>query len=197
LADPAGSSGRRGYKRACRQTIPEACHLADRLRRVRHIVHPRARFVLRVAAIRTGPAALIGRLLHMDRFRRLRGKSGVSPGSALGRHDPGCNGSRLPHSYLFDRLYACGGRLLQVFRLHEPFPVCDADPCPVRKLFDDVRRVGRRRALLVSTDWILLRPPQRRRRRKEGVHRQPHRRRRVHSRHIPDIHDIQIRSRPS
>ena len=94
------------------------------------------------------------------------------------------------HIYSIGYMHAEDG-YYRFFAYMNLFPVLDADPGPVRQLPADVRRMGRRGALLVSADRLLLRPPQRGRRREKGLHRQPHRRCRIHSRHIPDIHDIQ------
>ena len=47
-----------------------------------------------------------------------------------------------------------------------------------------------RRPLLVPADRLLLRQELRRRRRQESVHRQPHRRLRLHPRHLPDLQHL-------
>ena len=53
--------------------------------------------------------------------------------------------------------------------------------------------LGRRRALLVPADRLLLRQELRRRRGQEGVHHQPHRRLRLHPRHLPDLQHLRQR----
>ncbi len=52
-----------------------------------------------------------------------------------------------------------------------------------------VRRLGGRRPLLLSSDRVLVRPALGRERRQEGVHRQPHRRRRLHPGHVLYLHE--------
>ena len=67
-----------------------------------------------------------------------------------------------------------------------------AAPRARRQLHRAVRRLGRRGALLVSAHRLLVQESICRRRRQESVHRQSHRRRRVHSRRAARLHALRI-----
>src|SRR5206468_1196002 len=66
------------------------------------------------------------------------------------------------------------------FFLPEPLPVHDADAGQRRELSAHVRGLGRRRAVLLSADRLLLHQEVGFGRRQEGVHRHPDRRRRLY-----------------
>ena len=74
-----------------------------------------------------------------------------------------------------------------LLRLPEPVHRLDADPGAGRLAADAVHRLGGRRPLLLPADRLLVRRRGQRRRRPQGVHRQPHRRRRLPGRHVPAL----------
>ena len=96
----------------------------------------------------------------------------------------------LPDPRLFDRLHGPGPRLRALHGVPEPLHVRDAHAGAGRELRGAVRRLGRRRALLVPADRVLVRPAERDRRRQEGVHRQPRRRRGVPARDVPGVRQL-------
>ena len=63
-----------------------------------------------------------------------------------------------------------------------------------RELPGAVHRLGRRRALLLPADRLLVQRQGERRRRQEGVHRQPHRRLRLPGRDVPAVREPRARS---
>ena len=77
-------------------------------------------------------------------------------------------------------------RVRALLLVPEPVLLLHAGAGARLELPGDVRRLGGRRPLLVPADRLLLQEAVGRRRRQEGVHRQPHRRLRVHPRHAAD-----------
>ena len=94
---------------------------------------------------------------------------------------------RLADSPLRGRLHARRQRLLPLLRLSEPVHVLDADARAGGQFPADVRRLGRRRALLVPADRLLHRAQGSRRRGEESVHHEPHRRLGRSDRHLSDL----------
>ena len=87
-----------------------------------------------------------------------------------------------------------GQRVRALLLVPEPLRLVHAGAGARRQLPGDVRRLGRRRPLLVPADRLLVHEEVGRRRRQEGVHRQPHRRLRVHPRDAADVRDLRRRS---
>ncbi len=88
---------------------------------------------------------------------------------------------------LFDRLHEGRRELRALLRVSQPVPVLHAAAGARPVAAGDLRRLGRRRARLLPADRILVRRPGQGRRGQEGVHHQPHRRRRLPARHVPDL----------
>ena len=89
---------------------------------------------------------------------------------------------RIPDSRLFHRLHGARGRLLPLLRLSESVHVLDADAGAGEQPAAAVRRMGRRGAVQLPADRVLLPAQVGVGRGEEGVHRQPHRRRGLHPR---------------
>ena len=104
--------------------------------------------------------------------------------SAVGGDDPGRHRHRLADPHLLDRLHARGERrrVRALLLVPEPVRRVHAGARARLELPGDVRRLGGRRPLLVPADRLLVSEEVGVRRRQEGVHRQPHRRLRVHPR---------------
>ena len=81
--------------------------------------------------------------------------------------------------YLFHRIHGARRRLLPLLRIPQPVHVLHADPHPGEQLCLDVRGMGRRGPVFVSADRFLLPSPLGQHRRQQGIHRQPHWRRRL------------------
>ena len=96
----------------------------------------------------------------------------------------------LPDPRLLDRVHGPRPGLRPLHGVPEPLHVRDAHPGAGGELRGPVRGVGRRRALLVPADRVLVPQAERLRRRQEGLHRQPHRRRRLPGRHVPGVRDV-------
>ena len=139
---------------------------------------------LRLAGLRAEHRAVASRTLYTwMRGRRLPGGRLVPARPAVGGHDPGGHRRRLPDPRLLDRL-------------HGPRPTATARFFAYLNLFmfamlhagaggqlpAAVRRLGRRRAVLLPADRLLVRATGGRGRRQEGLHRQPHRRLRLPAR---------------
>ena len=89
-------------------------------------------------------------------------------------------------------LYSVGymhGRseVLQVLPVPQPVPVLDAHAGAGREPGGHLPGLGGRRHLLVPADLVLARAAHRCHRRQEGVRHQPHRRLRLHDRHVPAV----------
>ena len=111
---------------------------------------------------------------------------------AVGADDPRRHRHRLAHPHLLDRLHARGDRrrVRALLLVPEPVRLVHARARARRELPGDVRRLGRRRALLVPAHRLLVHEAVGRRRRQEGVRRQPHRRLRLHPRDAADLRDV-------
>ena len=112
--------------------------------------------------------------------------------SAVGGDDSRRHRHRLADSHLLDRVHARGDRLGVRALLLVPEPVrrVHARARARLELPGDVRRLGRRRPLLVPADRLLVSEEVGVRRRQEGVHRQPHRRLRVHPRRAAAVRPL-------
>ena len=134
--------------------------------------------------------------LHVDRIGRLSGAARAEARSAVGADDSRRHRHRLPDSPVLDGVHDRRGvvRVRALLRVPESLRRLHAAARARRQLHRDVRRLGRRGALFVSAHRLLVPEPICRRRRQEGVHRQPHRRRRVHSRRAARLHAVRHRS---
>ncbi len=79
-----------------------------------------------------------------------------------------------------------------LLRLPQPLRRLDAGARPGRQLPDAVRRLGAGRPLQLPADRLLVRAARLRRRGQEGVHHQPHRRRRVPDRDVRDLPGLRV-----
>ena len=132
--------------------------------------------------------------LQLDFLRLHRRRPRLPTRSSQRRHADGRHLGRLPHPSLLRRLHGPRARVLALLRLPEPLPLRDAGADPGQQLPPDVRRMGRRGALLLPPHRLLLRDRLRAGRRQEGVRRQPHRRLRLPHRHVPDVRAISAAS---
>ena len=140
-----------------------------------------------------------GDLLPLDRLGRPADAAAVPARSPVVADDPGDHRHRLAHPHLLDRLHARGDRqrVRALLLVPEPVRVVHAGAGARRELPGDVRRLGRGRAVLVPADRLLLQEEVGRRRGQEGVHRQPHRRLRLHPRHADDLRDLRLAGLPA
>ena len=109
------------------------------------------------------------------------------------------HGHRLAHPHLLDRLHARGedseyARYFSYLNLFASFMLVLVLG---RELPGDVRRLGRGRPLLVPADRLLVPQAVGRRRRQESVHRQPHRRLRLHPGDAADLRDLRHAGLPA
>ena len=133
-----------------------------------------------------------GDLLPLDRLGRPPDPAAVPARSPVVADDPRHHRHRVADPHLFDGLHARGERqrIRALLLVPEPVRGVHARARARLDLPGDVRRLGRGRALLVPPDRLLVQEEVGRRRRQEGVHRQPHRRLRVHPRHADDLRDV-------
>ena len=124
--------------------------------------------------------------LHVDHVRRFQRRLRASARSAVRADDSRRHRHRLADSHLLDRLHARRERLGVRPLLLVPESVCrvHARARARLELPGDVRRLGGRRPLLVPADRLLVSEEVGLGRRQESVHRQPHRRLRVHPRRL-------------
>ena len=155
----------------------------------------------RLAARR--PAAGIARQhparVRLDHVGGVQRRLHAAPRSALGVDDSDRHRHRLADSPLLDRVHARGARLRvrALLFLSESVRGVHARPRARRELPRDVRRLGRRRALLLPAHRILVSEEIGVGRRQESVHRQPDRRLRVHSRRAVDRGEVRHRRLPA
>ena len=95
----------------------------------------------------------------------------------------------LIHIYA-DRLHGARRRLLPLLRLLEPVHVLHADPGAGGQLSAAVRGMGRRGAVQLPADRLLLPEAQRHHGGQQGVHRESHRRLRLLAGDFSDLHSI-------
>ena len=133
-----------------------------------------------------------GDRLHLDGVRRSADPVAAPPRSPVVADDPGRHRHRLADPHLLDRLHARGERqrVRALLLVPEPVRRVHARAGARRQLPGDVRRLGRRRPLLLPADRLLVQEEVGGRRRQEGVHRQPHRRLRLHPRDAADLRDL-------
>ena len=101
---------------------------------------------------------------------------------AAGRHLRG-----LPDPRLLDRVHVPRPRLRALHGVPEPLHVRHAHPGAGGELRGAVRGLGGGGALQLPPHRVLVRPAERVRRGQEGLHRQPHRRRGLPARDVPDL----------
>ena len=130
--------------------------------------------------------------LHLDHVRRLQRRLHAAARSAVGGDDPGRHRHRLADPHLLDRLHARGERLgvRPLLLVPEPVRRVHARARARLELPGDVRRLGRRRPVLVPADRLLVSEEIGVGRRQEGVHRQPHRRLRLHPRRAAAVRPL-------
>ena len=130
--------------------------------------------------------------VHVDDVGRLHGALHPPPRPALDADDPRGHRHRLADPHLLDQLHARGARRRVRPLLLVPEPLCrlHAHAGARRQLPDHVRRLGGRGALLVPAHRLLVHEEVGERCRQEGVRRQPHRRLRVHPRHVRRLRDL-------
>ena len=88
------------------------------------------------------------------------------------------------------RVHGARPRLRAVHVVPEPLHVRDAHAGAGGQLPGPLHRVGGRRPLLVPADRLLVREAERVRRGQEGLHREPHRGRRLRAGRVPDLHHV-------
>ena len=138
------------------------------------ILAARTFFVMLTAA--AGKPLHARRPVEVVRRRRTESRHRVLARSAVDDHDADNHRRRRPHPYLFDRLHARRRRLLALLRMAQPVHLRDAGAGARRQHVADVRRLGRRRAVLVRADRVLVQGAGEHDRRQQGVHREPRRR---------------------
>ena len=120
----------------------------------------------------------------------VRRRLGLPGGSAVLGDAAGRDLRRLLDPRVLHGVHEPRPRLRPLHGVPEPVHVRDAHPRPRRELPDAVRGLGRGRPLLVPAHRVLVRPQERVRRGQEGLHRQPHRRRRLRARHVPHLRHL-------
>ena len=135
---------------------------------------------------------LAGLPFHMadGRLATFHGGLGLSARPAQRGDDSGGDRHRLPDPRLFGRVHGPRQRLLPLLRLPESVRLLHADAGAGEQLRAAVRRLGRRGALQLSADRVLLSQEVGGRCREEGVRGQPRGRRRVHSGHAADVQRV-------
>ena len=152
---------------------------------------PIAAFVVAVKcfldlAARNG-APLVDDRLHVGADRRSHVRDRLLLRSPHRGHGADRDRRRLAHSHLLDRLHEGRHELRALFRVPQSLPVLHADAGARQVAARAVRRLGRRGARVVPAHRLLVRGPGQGARGKEGVHHQPHRRRRVPARHVRPV----------
>src|SRR6056297_157925 len=181
-------AGRRADQRAVRPLVPRAVPRRAGDRGGRHRLRPLLRRVRRAAGPRAGArragavAVPAGRLVRPVAGRD--GRSAQRPDDA--RH----HRSRNADPPLLGRLHARRRRLLALLLVPEPVHRRDVGAGAGRLVHAHVRRLGGRGRLVVPADRLLVPDEGQRRRGPQGVHRQPHRRRRLPARDVPDGRDL-------
>ena len=140
-----------------------------------------ARSRARILDAFAGPDSLDQVLLHLDFRRRIPRGLRAASGPAHRDHAAGRHRRGLADPHLFHRIHARRSRLPPVFLLPESLHVFHADAGPGGQLPADVCRLGRRRAVQLPADRLLLPEAIRHQRRQQGVLGEPHRRFRISS----------------
>ena len=161
-------------------------HRFDWMRRRHPGVHPRGADVFRDAPDAAGKPLHARRPVEVVRRRRTESRHRVLARSAVDDDGADNHRRRRPHPYLFDRLHARRRRLLALLRMAQPVHLRDAGAGARRQHVADVRRLGRRRAVLVRADRVLVQGAGEHDGRQQGVHREPRRR--------PGVRDCALQS---
>ena len=114
-----------------------------------------------------------GHLLHLDRLRHVQRLGGPAARRPLLHHDAGGQRRRPAGAHLFHRLHARRRGPGALLHLPEPVRRRHAHPGDGGQLPADVRRLGRRGAVLLPADRLLVHAPERQRRRQKGLCGQP------------------------
>ena len=138
------------------------------------------------------PDSLDQNLFHLDFRGRISGRLRAAGGPAHRDHAPGRHRRGLADSYLFHGIHARRSGLPPVFFLLESVHVFHARADPGGQLPADVCRLGRRRAVQLPADRLLLPEAIRHQRRQQGVLGEPHRRFRIPSRRAPDFPHLRL-----
>ena len=146
-----------------------------------------ARAFYAMLQIAAGKSLHARRLVEVVRRRRTESRHRVLARSVVDDHDADNHRRRRAHSHLLDRLHARRRRLLAIFRMAQPVHLRDAGAGAGRQHVADVRRLGRRGAVLVRADRLLVQGPGEHDRRQQGLHREPRRRPRVRDRAVQSV----------
>ena len=138
--------------------------------------------VFRDDRIAAGKSLHARRPVEVVRRRRTESRHRVLARSVVDDHDADNHRRRRADPHLLDRLHARRRRLLAIFRMAQPVHLRDAGAGVGRQHVADVRRLGRRRAVLVRADRLLVQGAGEHDGRQQGVHRKPRRRPRVRDR---------------
>ncbi len=129
--------------------------------------------------------------VEVVRRRRTESRHRVLARSVVDDHDADNHRRRRADPHLLDRLHARRRQLLAIFRMAQPVHLRDAGAGAGRQHVADVRRLGRRRAVLVRADRLLVQGAGELDGGQQGLHRKPRRR--------PGIRDraLQLVRRPA
>ena len=128
----------------------------------------------RVPAFRPRKPYLCG--MDLDGSWWLRAGHPVVPRRSLPGHDGRHHRGRFPHPPLRHRLHVGRRRLQPVLRVHEPVRLRHVDAGAGRQPAGPVPRLGRRRPLQLSADWLFPYRSRKRLRRAQGFRRHARRR---------------------
>ncbi len=148
-------AGRRRQRNFWR-TLAEERHLSRRAFLDDAGVSRGARSGARILYAFSEPDSLDQDLLHLDFRRRVSGGFRAAGGPAHRDHAPGRHRRGLADSHLFHGIHARRSGLPPVFLLPESVHVFHARADSGGELPADVRRLGRRRAVQLPADRILL-----------------------------------------
>ena len=139
----------------------------------------RARSGARISGPFAGPDSLDQNLLHLDFRRRISGRLRAAGRPAYRDHAAGRHRRGLADSHLFHGIHARRSGLPPIFLLPESLHVFHAGADAGGQLPADVCRLGRRRAVQLPADRILLPEAIRHQCRQQSVLGEPHRRFRI------------------